>query len=274
LNHLLPPDWRWYCKVENKTKDFGDFFTEEDETIFKIIANVVALTIENARLHDEIEKQLKTISAKAAHRINNQAANYDGIELDLSLELQNQICNKDVLSEIHERLSKTTRNLKMMISEFRDFGKPLRLQKTKVSINKIIRNEVKLSKDKWLGIEEVYDENIPDFQIDDMKFSESVKELLSNAKKALKKNNSDIKTIRVSTKYLRESSQIVLYIEDNGPGFPQGFPIFEPFNSTDPQSTGLGLSTVKELVEKHGGSVSIIDSKLGGACVECKLPIT
>ena len=62
--------------------------------------------------------------------------------------------------------------------------------------------------------------------------------------------------------------EVLVIVEDSGPGFPPNFPIFEPFNSTDPQSTGLGLSTVKELVEKHGGEIIARSSPLGGACVE------
>ena len=62
-------------------------------------------------------------------------------------------------------------------------------------------------------------------------------------------------------------------IEDNGPSFPDHFPIFEPFNSTNPQSTGLGLTTVKELIEAHDGTISTPKSDLGGACIECILPI-
>jgi signal transduction histidine kinase len=263
-------------KVENKIEEFGDFFSEEDEIIFKTIANVVALTIENARLHDKIEKQLKTISAKAAHRINNQAANYDGIELDLALELKSPGYNKDNLSEIHGRLVTTTKNLKNMINEFRNFGKPLKLQKNKGAINKIIQAEVKLAQESWITIQDSYDKSIPDFQIDEARFAESMKELLSNAKKALRTKKSQDGIINVSTALIRDkgNEHVVIRIEDNGPGFLPSFPLFEPFNSTDPQSTGLGLSTVKELIEKHGGGITTGKSSLGGACIVCTMPLT
>jgi len=262
-------------KVENKAKEFGDFFTEEDQIIFMTIANVVALTIENARLHLTIEKQLKTISAKAAHRINNQAANYDGIELDLGLEIKNSIPNKDNLLQIHKRLIKTTTNLKNMISEFRNFGKPLELHKTKASINEIIQDEVKQARVDWLNIKDSYDNNIPEFPIDEARFAESMKELLTNAKKALRAKDKDGGLINISTNLISEerNEYVIIKIEDNGPGFPPGFPVFEPFNSTDPQSTGLGLSTVRELIEKHGGAIKADKSPLGGAYVECKIPL-
>jgi len=263
-------------KVENKIEEYGDSFSDEDLTIFKTIANVVALTIENARLHDKIETQLKTISAKAAHRINNQAANYDGIDLDLAGELKNSICNKDNLTRIHERLTTTTKNLKLMIGEFRNFGKPIELQKTTSSINQIIQDEVWLARPQGIKIYDTYDETIPSFPIDTARFAESMKELLRNATKALNKTRNQDGQINVSTKLLiKDNNRLVqICIEDNGLGFPPNFPVFEPFNTTDPQSTGLGLSTVKELMEKHGGTICMRTSALGGACIECTIPIT
>jgi signal transduction protein with GAF and PtsI domain len=263
-------------KAENKIEEFGDFFSDEDLMIFRTIANVVALTIENARLHDKIETQLKTISAKAAHRINNQAANYDGIDLDLEFELKNPIVNKDNLSQIHKRLITTTKNLKYMIGEFRNFGKPIELQKTRSSINQIIRDEVWLARPQGIAITEDYDNNIPSFPIDSARFAESMKELLRNAMKALNMMKGRNGKIHVSTKLVIEDNmhQVQIRIEDNGPGFPSDFPVFKPFNTTDPQSTGLGLSTVKELIEKHGGTIGLKSSILGGACIECILPIT
>lgn len=262
-------------KVENKQPDYGNFFSSEDERIFEIIANVVALAIENARLYHKIETQLKAISAKAAHRINNQATNYDGIDLDLDSELRNPICNKDNLSLIRDRLISTTKNLKKMIGEFKNYGKPLELHRKKCSINKIIKDEVWYAKPpKEIMIDCDLDKGIYDIYLDEARFAESIKELISNSMKAISKTHSGAGKIKITTKMVvKESTNvIVVKIEDSGPDFPPNFPVFEPFNSTDPQSTGLGLATVKELIEKHGGSIRAYTSTLGGACIEFTIP--
>jgi signal transduction histidine kinase len=264
-------------KVENKLEDAGEYFSSEDERIFEIIANVVALAIENARLYQKIETQLKAISAKAAHRINNQATNYDGIELDLEIELQNQICNKQNIFLINERLKKTTENLKKMITEFKNYGKPLIPQKVRCSFNKIIRDEVWLAKPpSGIKIEVSLDDTIPEILIDEGRFAESIKELISNSMEAVSKNTSGRGWIQLSTELRNETKDddLLFRIKDNGPGFPPDFPIFEPFNSTDTQSTGLGLATVKELVVAHGGEIHEVKLPGGGACIEFTIPIT
>jgi len=259
-------------KVENKIESIANYFPDEDETIFEIIANVVALAIENARLYQKIESQLKAISAKAAHRINNQCTNYDGIELDLELELSNSICNKENIKGIAERIKGTTQNLKKMIGEFKDYGKPLSLDKKLCNVNKTISDEIWLAKPPLnISITQKMDDKIPMMQIDGGRFAESMKELISNAKKAIDKNKQATGQIHIYSE-LKEH-EVLIGIEDDGPGFPASFPVFEPFNSTDPQSTGLGLTTVKELVERHGGKIACCKGTLKGACIRFTLPI-
>lgn len=261
-------------KVENKRLEFGHHFGAEDEIVFEIIANVVALAIENARLYQKIEKQLKAISAKAAHRINNQVTNYDAIDLDLEFELSQDICNKEKIGQIRERVRNTTSNLKMMISEFRNYGKPIELQRKHTSFVKIIEDEIWLANQKYTEINFVkeLDQSLPDLFIDGARLAESIKELITNSIKAILKKSNNVGCIKLTAK-MNSSKDVLFKIEDNGPGFPTSLQVFEPFNSTDTQSTGLGLATVKELVERHGGQIWASNSNLGGACVEFNIPI-
>lgn len=75
----------------------------------------------------------------------------------------------------------------------------------------------------------------------DGRISESIKELIFNAIKAISKTSRKSGTINITSKLIKEKKGgvVLVRVEDSGPGFPQNFPIFEPFNSTDTQSTGF-----------------------------------
>jgi len=74
-------------------------------------------------------------------------------------------------------------------------------------------------------------------------------------------------TIRVRT--LRPSGQVILVVEDNGPGIPdQVLPrLFEPFFTTKPtgKGTGLGLSISYQIIQQMHGTIMAENRAEGGA---------
>ena len=95
--------------------------------------------------------------------------------------------------------------------------------------------------------------------------------LMVNAAQAIEK--SGIITLRVK----QEQQQIIIEIEDNGPGIkPKNLnKLFDPFFTTKPvgQGTGLGLSVSYGIINNHNGKITV-DSKLGqGTCFHIYLPL-
>lgn len=259
-------------KIENKDERYGSFFSDNDERYCETIANVVALAIENARLHQQTESQSKTMAAMAAHRINNQLTTLDGIEVDLLDEVTSPVPDKQKLEDLATRIRETRLGVAYLIDELKRYGKPIELTCLPVDLNELIRNEIWLARPPApIQIHENLELDLPLVSIDARRLGESVKEIIRNAIKVLqaaRKGN----TIHISTK--RESDVVAVLFEDDGPGFPQEFPIFKPFVTTDPHGTGLGLATVKEVVEAHGGTIKAGNSADTGAIIEIRLPLT
>ena len=85
------------------------------------------------------------------------------------------------------------------------------------------------------------------------------------------------KTSEAATLGTKEPGQyILLMLSDTGTGMPTETiqQIFDPFYSTKPQEegTGLGLTTVKTIVEKHHGCIDISSEPSSGTSFEVYLP--
>jgi signal transduction histidine kinase len=56
-----------------------------------------------------------------------------------------------------------------------------------------------------------------------------------------------------------KKEQIILEFEDSGKGIPPEHlqKLFEPLFTTKQEGTGLGLLSCKNIIEKHGGTISV-----------------
>lgn len=68
---------------------------------------------------------------------------------------------------------------------------------------------------------------------------------------------------------------LTLLIRDNGTGIPveQRQRIFEPYFTTKSTGTGLGLAMVRQILESHGGTISVKDTGEEGTTIAISLPL-
>jgi len=82
---------------------------------------------------------------------------------------------------------------------------------------------------------------------------------------------------RIEVETERAGDRVKVCIDDNGPGVPDELRarVFDPFFTTklEGQGTGLGLSISSEIIRRHGGTLAVTTSELGGARFVCALPI-
>jgi two-component system sensor histidine kinase TctE len=78
----------------------------------------------------------------------------------------------------------------------------------------------------------------------------------------------------------REGDEVVLAVEDSGPGIPaaERDTVFAPFYraatslETNPDGTGLGLTIVRDIAKQHGADIALMDASGGGLKVELRFP--
>jgi signal transduction histidine kinase len=102
---------------------------------------------------------------------------------------------------------------------------------------------------------------------DTVKMQQVVQELLVNAQEA------GARTIDVTV--AEDDGALVLRLRDDGAGIAPSLPAraFEPFVTTKPEGTGMGLAMVRRVTEAHGGRVEIAPAPGRGTVVTLRLPV-
>jgi signal transduction histidine kinase len=170
------------------------------------------------------------------------------------------------------RIERSIARCDSIISDLLDYARPRALERAEIVL------------DPWL-IEVLDEQKLPNavtlerrlgagdavVSLDAERFRRVIINLIENAEQALHEAAGAERRIIVST---ASSDVTSITIEDNGPGIaPEILPrIFEPLFSTKSFGTGLGLPTVRQIVEQHDGTIAIASAPEGGACVRIRLP--
>ena len=140
------------------------------------------------------------------------------------------------------------------------------------SFNEIIHNAVDLAgTDSNCKIE--ISGTMPEYYGDKVKYQQVFMNLISNG---IKHNNKEQKKIEISCR--EEGKFWEFMIKDNGPGIDKRFHekvfvIFQTLKARDEfESTGIGLSIVKKIVEEAGGSIRIESTPGEGAAFYFTVP--
>lgn len=92
--------------------------------------------------------------------------------------------------------------------------------------------------------------------------------LFTNALQAM----GDTGTITVTA--VPENAHDIITVRDDGPGIPAAVQdeIFEPLFTTKARGTGLGLAICRQLIERHSGTLDLVDTDAPGAAFRICLP--
>lgn len=114
-----------------------------------------------------------------------------------------------------------------------------------------------------------HDTDLPHISGNPVLLREALSNVFSNAMEAVDSQG----TITTSTS--RENGYVVARITDDGCGVPKEIMehLFEPFQSTKPKGSGLGLFAAKHIVEMHRGRLEVTSREGQGTIVTITLPV-
>jgi two-component system sensor histidine kinase PilS (NtrC family) len=212
---------------------------------------------------------LGKLSAAMAHEIRNPLAAISGcVELLVETpDLETQTKLKGIiLREVHR--------LNNLIEEFLIYSRPMPPRLFRTDICALTRETCDVIKThdvaQMHNIDVVAPERL-EASVDAGQIRQMLWNLLKNALEASPKDAPVQISLATSNK-----QQIILEIHDNGAGISPEMRqfLFEPFHTTKPQGTGLGLAVVKRIVDGHGGDIRFISQEGNGTTARVILPVS
>ena len=218
-------------------------------------------------------KALGEVAVGLAHEIKNPLA---GIKSTIEVLHDESACQGED-KEVLLKVIKEIRRIEMLLKDLLNFARPPKPQLIPVDLNSILDTTVELSVDTGrlssMGITAVreFDRRLPATMVDPMQMKQVFLNLVLNAIEVMSGGG----TLRVKTRYNRESRSITIVIADTGKGIDKEFigKLFRPFVTTKPKGTGLGLAISKRLIEEHGGSITVQSTPGVGTAFIIELPV-
>ena len=198
------------------------------------------------------------VARRLAHEIKNPLT-----PIQLSAErLQHKLTERvpaDAQALLHKSVQTIVEQveaMKRMVNEFRDYARLPTATLKPLDLKALVRDVAGLYEETKVPIEWALDD-VPEVQADAEQLRQVLHNLVQNAQDAC----ADVAQpqVGVSLRVGAQGRRVHLSVRDNGPGFaPQLLArAFEPYVTTKPKGTGLGLAVVKKIADEHHADVRL-----------------
>jgi signal transduction histidine kinase/CheY-like chemotaxis protein len=270
-------------------------FKQEDLSVLEILADQVAVALENARSYNLAQKAMEEM--RETDRIKSQFLANMSHELRTPLNSIigfSRVILKGIDGPINEQqqqdlsaIYNSGQHLLGLINDILDLSKidagKMELAFDEINmgdtIHSVMSTAVGLVKDKPIRLQEQVEENLPPVRADSMRLRQVLLNLISNAAKFTEQG-----TIVVSASLHTNSlgkQEVMVSVTDSGPGISieDQDKLFKPFSQVDSSptrktgGTGLGLSISHRLVELHGGRIGVHSTVGKGSTFYFTVPV-
>ncbi len=245
---------------------------EENERLHRRIEE---RTAELHQVQDELVRQEKLsvlgqLTATVAHELRNPLS-----AIANTAYLLRQEAGSAGLDRPIGRIERSISRCERIINDLLDFTQMRRLELRSVGINAWLGELLDRQKlGAGIQLERRFAASEMSASIDIERMQRVMVNVIENAVHAIGEPLSHrcAPEITVATHSARDHVEIL--VEDNGPGIAAEIlpKVFEPLFSTKSFGTGLGLPTVKQIIEQHGGTIAIASGPQSGTRVTLRLP--
>lgn len=171
--------------------------------------------------------------------------------------------NYSVMRQGMQTIHRRSKGLLEFVENYRKLTRLPAPVRRPVSVRELLQDLQKLFPEAYIHIE--LPETDRTLQIDRAQIEQVLINLLKNAKEACGKKESPRIEVKMQPVF---SWQCLITVSDNGDGILPEVQdkIFVPFFTTKPSGSGIGLSLCKQIMNRHGGNITVQSAVGKGSC--------
>jgi len=269
---------------------------DEEEKAFDVYSSPLAINGERGQIvtlvdATEVAESERTLrrseslaavgqaTTQVAHEIRNPLGS---IRLGVSM-LRDSVNDQEALNTI-ELVERGIKHLNKLVVDVTQYSRQKELERSSVDLHDSLERSIDLVTDKIQEKKATVEKDFAGRSIvgqwDPYQLRQVFVNVIANAVDASQENSA----VLISTELLAPEtngdgqparSYARITITDHGKGMDKATRdrIFEPFFSTKKRGTGLGLAIVKQIVEQHGGRISVASEPGQGSKFKIDLPV-
>ena len=259
-------------------QDAFELHTGDSQDVTSIVARGAELPAgEHLLVFDDISEIVSAQRAQAwaevarrlAHEIKNPLTPIQLSAERLEARLNGKVgpTEQAILTKSVKTIVDQVDAMKRLVNEFRDYARLPAAELQPVDLNALLGDLLHLysPENALVPVRCELDRECPPILGDAQQLRQLVHNLVQNAQDA--SHGSPNAEVLIKTQWVSASGRVRLSVRDNGPGFAENIlkRAFEPYVTTKPRGTGLGLAVVKKIADDHRARIAISNRVVGDA---------
>jgi two-component system sensor histidine kinase HydH len=211
---------------------------------------------------------IASLAAGVAHEIRNPLSSLKGF----AVYFKERLAGDKEDEQMADIMIAEVERLNRVISQLIEFARPLQLKREKTSFPDLIQHTLGLiaaeAKKNNVAVITEMAPDLPLAAVDPDKVKQVLLNIFLNALAAMKDGGS------LTIKLVPGANSIGLIVSDTGTGIEkENLPhIYDPYFTSKPAGTGLGLAVVQKIMEAHGGTINVESTSGEGTTVALRFP--
>ncbi len=281
----------WQQAFDLHAAPLGSMQSDTSNTINLIARGAVLPDASRLLVFDDISGVVSAQRAQAwgevarrlAHEIKNPLTpiQLSAERLEMKLDGKLQDADQAILTKSVKTIVDQVDAMKRLVNEFRDYARLPAAKLSPLQLNLLVTDLLALyaPENAVVPVSSELDPLCPPILGDAQQIRQVIHNLLQNAQDACLlvplSEGAVLRPpqVRIRTQWVASSRRVRLIVSDSGPGFAENIlkRAFEPYVTTKPKGTGLGLAVVKKIADEHAARIDIsnriLDGRVQGAQV-------